>query len=295
MGKKSRAKKEARLRRQRNSEQIVNAIRAKIDPIRKRYAKNWSEGHASTFTADGHYQWMADFVKGRYLVLEIGAGDGAGTLALCANGSIVVSVDKNPFCLERAHQTIKNARVPVVYEPRGKLVAENEDSYEITFGKVNSAIPASGALLLGGDIMTDDELGKWLFANRGFDAIVCWNIGTFQLNTTLASSEAEYRLKVQNRIYETAEHLLKKGGILHIVDRASTLIEGKEAKMRAAMIEGHMDQASVTSLRVNQEIAIRPYTPPPEGTGIRMKAADTTEFEYDANKLAFWSITAEKP
>jgi hypothetical protein len=71
----------------------VNAVRAKIDPIRETYAKNWSEGHATPFTTDGHFQWMADFVKGRFLVLEIGTGDGAGTLALCANGSTVVSVD----------------------------------------------------------------------------------------------------------------------------------------------------------------------------------------------------------
>ena len=297
MGNKRRAKKKAnQLRRQGKRDEILSAPSEQTSTRSvSAYARNWSEGHATPFSADGHYQWMAEFVKGRSIVLEIGTGDGAGTLALCANGSVVVSVDKNPFCLDLAHQKIKDAGVPVNYEPRGKFVANDEKSYEIVFTKVNSAIPASGALLLGGDLMTDEELGKWLFANRGFDAIVCWNIGTFQLNTTLARSETEYRLKVQNRVYEMAEHLLKRGGILHIVDRARGLIAGKEAEMRAVMLQGHVDQASVTTLQINSEISIRPYIPPQEDSGIEMMASDTTRFEYDPNKPAFWSITSEKP
>lgn len=295
MGQKSRAKKEARLQKQKDRGKQLRAFIAKSDQVRDQYAKNWSESHAALFTAAGHYQWMAEFVKGRHLVLEIGTGDGSGTIALCANGSIVVSIDNNSFCLKRAYQNLTNTGFPVVYEERGNIAVNNDGPPRICHRKVTSSMPERGALLLDGDILADDELDKWLREQPSFDAVLCWNIGASTFDVSVANDVAQYRLRVQNRVYELADVLLKKGGILHIVDRGRPLLPGKETEQRATMIEGYTDQASVTSLWVNQDMGIRPYTPPLEGSGVNMVALDTTKFDYDPNKLAFWSIISEKP
>lgn len=99
--------------------------------MREQYARDWSRGHAERLSADGHYSWMAAFLAGRNLLLEIGTGDGSGTLALVGNGAVVVSIEKNPYCLEMAKKNLLKSDVPVVTVSRGRLVPEGSQSPDI--------------------------------------------------------------------------------------------------------------------------------------------------------------------
>lgn len=295
MGQNSRKKKQTREQREQEREAALRQLRARIEPVREKYANDWSEGHATRFETEGHYQWMADFVKGRSLVLEVGTGDGAATLALLVNGATVVSIESNPHCLERAHQKLIQAGVHVSREQRESLMVNDTGRAEIRWGKVTSRMPGQGVLLLGGDIVTDAELKSWLLQQQRFDAVVCWNIGASAIENTVARNEAEYRLIVQNKVYDLADQVLKSEGVLHIVDRGRELLPGQEQEQHSAMIEGHQDQASTTSLQVGSNIQIRSYTPPSAGSGVKMIALDTTKFAHDPNKGAFWSIVSTKP
>ena len=246
---------------------------AQIEPVREKYAKDWSEGHATRFATEGHYQWMAEFVKGRSLVLEVGTGDGASTFALFVNGATVVSIESNPHCLERAYQKLTQAGVPVSREQRGALTVNDTGRAEIRWEKITSTMPRQGVLLLGGDMLADAELKSWLLQQQRFDAVVCWNIGASAIENTAARDEAEYRLRVQNKVYDLANQVLNSGGVLHFVDRGRDLLPEQEQEQRAAMIEGHQDQASTTSLQVDSNVEFRSYTPPTAGSGVNMIGA----------------------
>ncbi len=294
MGQQSRRKKEARQQREQEQQMHLNKLRHAVNVTREKYAKDWSEGHAAKFIADGHYQWMAGFVKGRHLVLEVGAGDASSTLALIANGSVVVSLETNPYCFERARENLTKAEIQVVTVPRGKLIVNSSGQATFQYQKVTATIPSQGVLLIGGDMLTDPELKSWLRQQAKFDAVVCWNMGASAIENTATSDNSQYRLKVQNKVYDLAEDILMSGGILHIVDRGRDPTPENENIHRIELLEGHRDQASTTSLIVDTDIKFRSYTPPTD-SGIKMKAINMSMFADDPNKSAFWSVVSTKP
>jgi hypothetical protein len=177
-----------------------------------------------------------------------------------------------------------------VAEPRGTVVSDADGtSFEITYPRFKSQMPTEGALLLDGDVRVDQELVSWMVAHAPFEGIACWNIGTYRLNLDVTSNPSQYRPIVQNRVYEMAERILEAGGILHVVDRGRAPTDEHLQAMIKSQFDGHQDQASVTSLRVDPNIEYRVYEPPPENTGISMHAADTSVFEFDGKNMAFWS------
>ena len=283
-------------RDQRRREARAAAIMGPLNQVREQYANNWATGHAEHFSAQGDYEWMAGFLDGCPRIVEVGAGNGSGTIALCRRGAVVVGIEKNPFCLQIAERKLREAGIPVVVEPRGTVVPdEDATSFEITYPRISSQLPTEGALLLGGDVTIDRELVSWLVAHAPFDGIACWNIGTYRLNLDVTSDPSEYRLIVQNRVYEMAERVLRPGGVLHVVDRGREPTKENVQAMVESQLDGHRDQASTTSLRVDPNIQYRVYEPPPENTGISMQAADTSSFEFNSNRMAFWSIASRKP
>ena len=92
-----------------------------------------------------------------------------------------------------------------------------------------------------------------------------------------ARNEAEYRLRMHNKVYELSDQVIRSRAVLHIVDRGRELLPGQEHKQRDAKIEGHRDHASVTSVQVSSDVAIRSYTPPSPDSGVSMIALDTTK------------------
>ncbi len=261
-----------------------------FNAMREKYARDWSFGHAQNLSTNGHYKWMAKFLAGQKLVLEIGAGDGRGTIALVENGSAVVSIEKNPYCFELAKHNLLEAGIPLVTAPRGRVATESSSTPEVFEETVVAEIPSEGVLLLGGDIMFDARLHEWLKFNAPFDGIACWNIGSHRLD----AESQNFRLRVQNCVYDLAHEILHSGGTLHIVDRGRAPISERLDEMIQTQLDGHRDQASTTDLEVDSAIESRVYRPP-ENTGIELVPADTSKFEFDLQEMGFWSIISRKP
>lgn len=221
MGRKSKEKYRKKELNQLNSERIEL-----IRKLRREYAEQWGMSNAAKFAADGHYQWMASFLEGQAYVLEIGTGTGEGTKALLETGHSVISVDENPACLKSAFKKLEAGSFEAVYEKREEINI-NEAGYSAEYVYPEESLIVGGALLLEGDIANDPNLVEWLIKEAApFDAVVCWLMGTHHaraLNNFVQQyrmkDSTEYRYRMQNKIYELADQILKPGGILHLVDR----------------------------------------------------------------------------
>lgn len=199
----------------------------RLTQARVQYAREWGWGNAQQFSSQGHYDWMAGFLRGHRCVIEIGTGSGSGTLALLSAGHTVVSIDENPECLKLAQQKLSSSGHAAVYESR-EIIELDQRGYRVRYRKPASAFPASGALLLEGDMLNDPTLIEWIGARRRFDVIVCWLMGTYYERTqnTMISelaiaSPSDYRLRVQRALSEMADRILPHGGLLHFVDRGA--------------------------------------------------------------------------
>lgn len=199
----------------------------RLAKARAQYALEWGSGNAQQFATRGHYDWMAGFLDGHRRVLEIGTGSGSGTLALLATGHAVVSIDENPECLKLARQKLIAAGHAAVHESR-ELVEADRRGYRIRYRQPASAFPASGALLLEGDLLNDPALIEWIGAHAPIDAIACWLIGTYferSQNTAIVglaiANPSDYRVRVHRALAELADRILPRGGVLHLVDRGA--------------------------------------------------------------------------
>ncbi|MEL6652124.1 MAG: SEC-C metal-binding domain-containing protein [Bacteroidota bacterium] len=234
---------------------------------RNKYAKEWASS-AEKFESDGHYDWMASFIDGFDTVVEIGAGNGSGTLALAKKGHRVISIDENPECLHLAEKKLKDNDIKVLKVTRGSI-QPRQNHYSLEYNRIESDLPEEGVILLEGDTLTDPLLIDWLIKNGSYDAVVCWLIGSHggrQLNTRIArmglpNHPGYYRLKVQNHVYELADQILRPGGILHTVDRSEALTN---KALENDHIRGHKEQASVTNLEF-QGWEARDYTEATDG------------------------------
>jgi SAM-dependent methyltransferase len=270
--------------------EIAHALRE----FRENYADRWAV-NAGSFEQDGHYEWMASFVKSERLVLEVGTGDGRSTLALIRDGHSVVGVDENTVCLDRAEARLKAAGVRVVRERRERVRATGGSGYALSYPRpVNKPEPGT-ALLLEADFASDATLEEWLAEVGPFDAVVCWCIGTHgarEHNDAVGSmDDKSYRLKIQNRVYEVADRILKPGGVLQTVDRAGVV----SAEMFPKMLGAHEAQASVTSLKIEPRVAVRPYKAVDNG-GCQMVFVVGPDGKVpDFSEANFTSILARKP
>ncbi|MBU3153472.1 class I SAM-dependent methyltransferase [Clostridium estertheticum] len=237
-----------------------NAIKH-IQQERKKYAKDWCVD-AKKFSEDKDYEWMENVIKSYKTVIEVGCGDGSSTLELCNAGHNVISIDENIECLKLTKNKLEQAGYIVSLIKRESLLILNEKRYKVNYSKIDDKLYGNSILLIEGDIIEDSKLLQWLKNNRPYDAIVCWLIGThgYRIYNDIISDRkiktpGDYRLIVQNRIYEIADELLRVNGVLQIVDRGET---PDKASIKEDFIEGHKEQASVTSLIVNS-LAYRNY------------------------------------
>tara|TARA_R110002096_G_scaffold252595_4_gene445489 strand:- start:693 stop:1589 length:897 start_codon:yes stop_codon:yes gene_type:complete len=298
MTNKKRNRKAARAaRKKRKKDAAAEDLLSEVEKNWNPYAKNWSK-HADHFRLTGYYDWMASFLKQFHRVFEIGTGDGSGTVALARNGSTVVSVDHNPKCQDIAEVRLASAGISTTRERRGKINSVGQ-GYRMTYSKPMSMVIDGEVLLLEGDVGNDHdtELSEWLLSSPKFDAIACWNIGTYTALHQSFGTPQEYRLRTQNVTYELAECILRPGGVLHIIDRGQTPTDSTRATCIEGLLECHRDQASVTSLLVDSKsVEARQFVQPSEDTGIVMKRKDDTDnFQVEAGEMAFWSIIARKP
>lgn len=262
------------------------------------YANRWNEKNAGHFERSGYYDWMSKFVDDYSLILEIGTGTGQSTVSLLKRGHTVVGIDENPNCLEIAERNIRDSGFEVTVRPRG-IVNPQYYGYNVKYRRPEAEIIDKGALLLEGDVNNDSALQEWLIRNKPFDAVVCWLIGTHtgrpsnkvMINSRI-NNDGDYRLFVQNEVYEIAERVLRKDGILHIVDRGERT---NDAAHIQETFDSHREQASTTSL-VIESVESLPYEDPPDTGAQPMVVTLGTSGRIPTNfDMSFWSVMSRKP
>jgi len=297
MGEAARKKKLAR-----EKAAAINAAKTPEGMAKERqlYAEGWANGHAAQFEGAGAYAWMAEHVHGFNRILEIGTGDGRGTIALLRAGHSVVSVDENTACLERAVTTIRDAGFECQTLWRGK-VSGAADGYSISYDDI-SLMPqqSSRAILIEGDTLTDDGLLSWLHSIEPFDAVACWLIGSHrarQLNVALPKEDAgSYRLRVQNALHLLSDRVLRPGGVLHIVDRRIVPARREDYELALTdMVRAHADQASQSSLIVDQNVTVRRYEPASENFVRMGLTPGVSGYTPPSDGEGLFSIIARKP
>jgi hypothetical protein len=97
---------------------------------------------------------------------------------------------------------------------------------------------------------------------------------------------------VQNKVYEVSDDLLRSGGLLNVIDRAeypSTSI------LKDGLLDSHRDQASVTSLNV-EDLEFIEYSEPETHGAIKMVLTIPEEYKGSGmEKFALTSISSRKP
>jgi len=177
------------------------------------YAEQW-EINSRHFNENGHYAWMIEQLGDVCTVLEVGCGAGISTEYLTRAGKKVVSIEVNSYAMTAAATRLKNKGISVdIVNPMN----------------LKQCFPWSGSSvkLFHGDFF-DSHVAD-LFPKDGFDAIVCWLIGSHPEHigqvlsknflTFEGTEMGEYRLKIQRRCYDVGRSILKSGSIVHLVDR----------------------------------------------------------------------------
>ncbi|MCK4644520.1 class I SAM-dependent methyltransferase [bacterium] len=256
------------------------------------YANKWATS-SKELDREGHYVWMELMIREYRKVLEIGTGVGRSTKKLIENGHKVISIDENLECLTQAEKELSNAGFNVILIKRGNIIVTNE-GYSIEYDNIEVNLDSYDVILIEGDIYSDAILEFWLKTIKPFDAVICWLMGvqkfkdkdlslrTYSFN--LKTNPGNYRLFIQNRVYELADNLLRTSGILQIVDRVTT----KEYEV--LLCDAHQAQASVTSLDV-KKIDFRLYTHSSEGV---LLMDNYGELSFGQNDIYLASIISRK-
>jgi SAM-dependent methyltransferase len=193
----------------------IQVITKSIDAHTKSYAQDWEQSSAE-MERQGCYLWMAtqlDAFSPRRL-LDIGCGSGRGLIALISrHGNEVITLDHNSHCLFAAATRLRANRVPVT-----------QDAVNFWAKRGVRRTKGPKPILLCADVLiVDPLLESWLASEAPFDAITVWLPGAAKVLMQAVHSTSDneaYRQAVEHRAYMLAKSLLRKGGVLHFVDRA---------------------------------------------------------------------------
>lgn len=265
------------------------------------YAKYWSS-NSSTFEKQGCYEWMSgllDSYKPKR-ILDIGCGTGEGVLSLLNRfePDRIISIDENAACISSAAEKIKSLGWELDSQLRIGYQDVGNGLHELCFDP-SPIIAEKRVSLIHADILFKDDDLIDLFTKEGpFDAVTVWLTGTYKARNSCRSlsnlnikDTNDYRLRVQNRVYEIASEVLKSGGILQVVDRGE---DPNEGFLREDLLAAHRDQASVTDLNVF-DIQSRSYSEPTDkGMGMVVSPGSSGRMPRQFS-LAMISILSRKP
>ena len=257
---------------------------------KRNYLKKWTVD-SNYFKEKNYYNWMTEKLYSCLTpkrILDIGCGTGNGIIELLKNNNIeqIISIEDNTECIKQSLENIKKitSDVSVIY--RGKENISKKGLYFVDYSDI-SEIPDSKVILIEGDILLDSILINFLLKQK-FDAITCWLIGTHISKNShiklfnLIQSNSDYRLRIENKLYEIADKVLNENGVLQIVDRIG-YIPSEEYKN--SIRESHEDQASVTELNI-YKIDFLEYEPLTNGIPMIRTGINNS----DSNKVAFVSV-----
>ncbi|MCE0917392.1 class I SAM-dependent methyltransferase [Pseudomonas sp. NMI760_13] len=196
------------------------------------YAQEWKVD-AEHISNDGHHFWMAEQLGPQNLVVEIGCGAGASTLAL-AKKSRVICIESNPTLVELC---------------KDNLLANNVSVQVVSTPELTEA--TSQVVIVHCDIF-DLSIEQYLKAMKP-TAIACWLIGAApetiaknidkELEDFTGAEMAFYRKKVHSRAYKLGANILEPKGVIHIVDRIGIRSWNEKDFVRMAVVEMHSELA----------------------------------------------------
>ena len=274
----------------------------RLHVARAMYSKMWQE-NAIQFENQDCYDWMASLLQSYepIRILDIGCGVGNGIAALLKRfpTAKIVSTDENPECIELARQRLESDGTPVNIVRRLKDQPTGPRSHRLDFelGKLKSG---KGVDLVESDLLIDEEFVSFLETQPKFDAVTVWLIGSHRLRyhecdnfSGKITSPGEYRLYVQNTAYRLADHVLKPGGVLQIVDRGEPPTSDL---LRNDNLNSHRQQATLTEGRmVVTSHDYRLYTEATAPSAIKMVVtAPLSGRTADTKQLAMISIISVK-
>lgn len=197
----------------------------------KEYAKEW-EVNSRYFKDSGQYDWMLKQLGEAGVVLEIGCGSGVSTSKIASSGAEVLAVEVNKNAVNAAAVNLRALGYEVAV---------------LTVDEFSGWMPGSGAkiTILSADIFSEEVVNA--LPKFVFDALLCWMTGSYpeHIGNILdkhfeefeGAEMSEYRIKVQQRSYEIGSHILKDGGLVHIVDRAAMNSWNDKDELRLVLAE----------------------------------------------------------
>lgn len=233
----------------------------------KQYADRWSV-NAKFYDSQGIYATLAKHLSYHITpsrILDIGCGRGQGLKALIDQFGLenleIVAVDENPECLA-ATANLLSIPAPNI---RIKKLDVGNNKYDIAFtpGLITSSQKVT---LINTDISRpDDELDKIVTQNGKIDAVTIWFSGTHgarhldienerqQLNSSTA-----IRMATEIAAAEVAVHFGRKGGVLHVVNRA---VERSESICHSIVKVGMEELARFSNISL-RNLTLYPYSEP---------------------------------
>ncbi|MDT3723133.1 class I SAM-dependent methyltransferase [Pseudomonas oryzihabitans] len=202
----------------------------------EQYAQEW-EINSRSFSNEGYYRWMVEQLGAATKVLEVGCGSGNGTIALVKSGCKVVVIEPNRPMINIAIKNLKGAGYDAVEVDLRQLAAQENDAPSVS--------------IIHGDVFSLEFSETSVKAK--FDAVVCWLVGSEperqaeHLNKKLEDFDgpeaAYYRELIHARCYKIGESLLKKSGVVHLVDRGGIRSWSDKDDARDSLVAQHQELA----------------------------------------------------
>ncbi len=257
------------------------------------YLKQW-EHTSSFFYEKGYYKWMAEQLShiNPEVILDIGCGSGYGIVELInqfGDQINLLSLEENRECIKTAQKNIlRHCGVDCSVSER-IIVKHHMSSHSYDHEPINFTELAN-INLIESDLLTDPHLGDIKNYFGEFDLITIWLIGSHNLRDECKQIHRnQYRLQVQNKVYDLADIFLKKGGVLNIVDRGEL---PSNQHLIDDIINSHRDQAKGTGLDV-KGVEFIEYEEPDIGISLKIVPGSSGRVVENPTK-SFSSIIVEK-
>lgn len=203
----------------------------------EQYAQEWKVD-AEHISGDGHYSWMTEQLWSQNLVVEIGCGAGASTLAIA----------------KKVESYVLSQYLTLVELCEENLLANNVSVQAVKISELAEA--KSQVVIVNCDIF-ESSIESHLKTMRP-EAIVCWLIGAApefiakniykDLEDFTDVEMAFYRKKLHKRAYELGSNILDPKGVIHIVERIKIRSWNEKYSARTAVVEMHNELASADYL-----------------------------------------------